>query len=481
MKKCKVISVFLIMVLLLGGCSKYDNKEGGTDQDKSNNDLYTDNQVDSGKDEEKNIEEGVKSIVDEDESTGNEERNIADEEKDIEDASIKFSVTNNDNSISPSLEPEENSNSKSLSQETSNLSGTSGAFDFVIQGSTDKDNYIYPDSMEITALLHRNGIPIIDANVYASVVSRDNTKMDIELNDWGLMGDEIAGDGLYTGLFSDFKVDGAYQITIYANNNEKKAILGESFVGLPTESGSSVSSSQVPIKESFSKSQLIPSVIVSGTSEKTSIVQLSTDLLKLDEQSETATITVTRTGNINDTMKVDYETIDGTAVAGVDYVAASGNLSYKSGESSKTIQVKLNNSSSSSHQIKDFTINLKNPDKGVLGTPKSARVDIYRTEYSKNADLRRLEVNVGTLDKEFSPDITNYSVSVPYETTKVSVKASVAERWSTMTINGNPVLTGQPSADINLSVGENTIPIVVTAEDEVTQKIYTIIIHREQK
>ena len=50
-----------------------------------------------------------------------------------------------------------------------------------------------------------------------------------------------------------------------------------------------------------------------------------------------------------------------------------------------------------------------------------------------------------------------------------------------MTINGNPVLTGQPSADINLSVGENTIPIVVTAEDEVTQKIYTIIIHREQK
>ena len=106
-------------------------------------------------------------------------------------------------------------------------------------------------------------------------------------------------------------------------------------------------------------------------------------MLKLDEQSETATITVTRTGNINDTMKVDYETIDGTAVAGVDYVAASGNLSYKSGESSKTIQVKLNNSSSSSHQIKDFTINLKNPDKGVLGTPKSARVDIYRTEYSK--------------------------------------------------------------------------------------------------
>ncbi|NMB43417.1 MAG: VWA domain-containing protein, partial [Clostridiales bacterium] len=380
-----------------------------------------------------------------------------------------------DNPVPGAWEYEIENNSQRQLEISFDLSGNTS---LMLQGSTDTNIYEYPTPMKVIALLHKNGIPIVDANVYATITMPDNTQVELELNDYGIMGDEMPGDGLYTGVFTDFKADGEYEITIHANNDDMQAVLGESFPGLSPD-GTISASNQVPIDEKFSRTEILPTVSVSGTSKEISIVQLSTDILEMDEQNNIATVNVTRTGNINGEMSVDYKTSDLTAVEDIDYIPVNGTLHFESGEASKSFEVELLQvPSRNEYYIKEFNVTLNNPINSVLGVPESARVDIYRTEYSNNANLRSLEVDSGTLDKEFSPDVTNYSISVPYETSTVSVKASVSDRWSSMTINGNRVLSGQPSADINLETGVNKIPIVVTAEDEVTQKTYTLTVNR---
>src|SRR4051794_9852006 len=65
-----------------------------------------------------------------------------------------------------------------------------------------------------------------------------------------------------------------------------------------------------------------------------------------DNPAGAATITVFRKGNakrVDQTVSVDYATSDGTAKAGVDYVATSGTLTLNRGETSKTFAVPVIN------------------------------------------------------------------------------------------------------------------------------------------
>ena len=64
-------------------------------------------------------------------------------------------------------------------------------------------------------------------------------------------------------------------------------------------------------------------------------------------------------------LTVDYATSDGTAQAGLDYTAASGTLSFRSGESSKTIRVTVMDDSHDDGN-ETLTLSLSNPSKGRL-------------------------------------------------------------------------------------------------------------------
>jgi len=50
----------------------------------------------------------------------------------------------------------------------------------------------------------------------------------------------------------------------------------------------------------------------------------------------------------------------------------------------------------------------------------------------------------------------------------------VTDPTATLTVNGSPVVSGNASAPLPLLIGSNTITIVVTAQDAVTQSIYTV-------
>lgn len=90
---------------------------------------------------------------------------------------------------------------------------------------------------------------------------------------------------------------------------------------------------------------------------------------------------------------------------------------------------------------------------------------------SNDNSLGSLQVSSGTLSPAFHPDTTNYKVTVGYDITKVSVSAVAAhEKAKIAAVSGGT----------NLQVGENTINVVVQAENGVTRE-YKIIVTRQQK
>lgn len=98
-------------------------------------------------------------------------------------------------------------------------------------------------------------------------------------------------------------------------------------------------------------------------------------------------------------------------------------------------------------------------------TPTRPTVDTYTK--SSNANLSNLEIAEGAITPEFDSGITEYSISVPNEITKLSIAAITDNSKAIVTIEGNE----------ELQVGENTIDVVVTAEDGST-KTYKILATR---
>jgi len=97
---------------------------------------------------------------------------------------------------------------------------------------------------------------------------------------------------------------------------------------------------------------------------------------------------------------------------------------------------------------------------------------------STDATLSNLTMSQGTLTPAFDPIITSYSDSVLYGVTSMAITPTVNESHASLTVNGTPVVSGSPSVPISLSVGDNTITTVVTAEDGITTNAYTVTVTR---
>jgi hypothetical protein len=104
----------------------------------------------------------------------------------------------------------------------------------------------------------------------------------------------------------------------------------------------------------------------------------------IDDESLTATITVTRTGNLNLASSVQYATSNGTATGGaacttgIDYVTSAGTLNFAVGSSSMTFGVML---CADNLTEPDQTVNLtlSNPSGGTIGSPGTAVLTINDT------------------------------------------------------------------------------------------------------
>lgn len=86
-------------------------------------------------------------------------------------------------------------------------------------------------------------------------------------------------------------------------------------------------------------SLLDPSVQTVIIVDNDSGIRFSSPTYSVLEDGARAVITVLRTNFLASTVSVDYATEDGTATAGLDYVATSGTLVFTNGETSKTLEV----------------------------------------------------------------------------------------------------------------------------------------------
>ncbi|PUW89784.1 autotransporter domain-containing protein, partial [Cronobacter sakazakii] len=99
---------------------------------------------------------------------------------------------------------------------------------------------------------------------------------------------------------------------------------------------------------------------------------------------------------------------------------------------------------------------------------------------SSDATLSGLSFSGGALSPGFSASNTSYHATVDYAVTSVTLTPVTTHAAATVTVNGNVVSSGSASPSVNLSVGTNTLTIVVTAEDGTT-KNYSVVIQRNEQ
>jgi hypothetical protein len=104
-------------------------------------------------------------------------------------------------------------------------------------------------------------------------------------------------------------------------------------------------------------------------------VQFAAALFSATKSNGTATITVTRTGDSTGTATVHYATSNGTAVAGQDYAAASGDLTFNPGETSKPVPISLLGGSVLTG-TETVLLALSNPTGSTLGSQATAVLDL---------------------------------------------------------------------------------------------------------
>jgi hypothetical protein len=90
-----------------------------------------------------------------------------------------------------------------------------------------------------------------------------------------------------------------------------------------------------------------------------------------DRTASTITFTVTRSANTSQTTTVNYATADGSAVAGVDYRATSGTLTFAPGETTKTVTVDIL-PAGRNEQLESFSLVLSGASAGTVLTATSA-------------------------------------------------------------------------------------------------------------
>jgi len=103
--------------------------------------------------------------------------------------------------------------------------------------------------------------------------------------------------------------------------------------------------------------------------------------------------------------------------------------------------------------------------------------NIY-TSSTPNANLAALKLSSGTLTPVFSIDSINYTAKVTNTTTSVTITPTASDPQATIKVNGTTVASGTASASLPLVVGPNTITTVVTAQDGITTKTYTVTVTR---
>lgn len=97
---------------------------------------------------------------------------------------------------------------------------------------------------------------------------------------------------------------------------------------------------------------------------------------------------------------------------------------------------------------------------------------------SGNANLAELTLSAGAISPAFAASTSSYTLTVAGSATSTTVTATAADAGATIKVNNIDVMSASASSPVMLNVGSNAITVVVTAADQVTQRIYSITVNR---
>lgn len=152
----------------------------------------------------------------------------------------------------------------------------------------------------------------------------------------------------------------------------------------------------------------------------------------------------------------------------INLSASNGTLSQTyvdlMSQSSLTISCVAGSSGTITINASGLVANYASETEGTQSASKSVIIKQPTSTKSSNSKLSSLQIAEGVITPEFNSNVREYAVMVPNEITKLSIAASQEHSRATVRIVGNE----------ELQVGDNTVEIIVTAEDGSTStyKIY---------
>ncbi len=188
------------------------------------------------------------------------------------------------------------------------------------------------------------------------------------------------------------------------------------------------------------------------------LLQFNAAAYAVSELDGQATITVQRAGDLTLPSTVDYLTADGTAVAGVNYVATNGTLNFAIGETQQTFDIPVLDD----HQGRgDLTVNvlLTNLPPGYSLTARLSTVLTIEDSESAvafDSAAETVSENGGQAEilvRRTGP--TNTLVSVDYATADGSGVAGVDYQPAAGTLTFNP---GERELSFPIQILDNTVP-----------------------
>ena len=107
-----------------------------------------------------------------------------------------------------------------------------------------------------------------------------------------------------------------------------------------------------------------------------------------------------------------------------------------------------------------------------------ARGEIRSFTTTTKATLASLTSSEGPVAPDFDSRATDYFLSVPFSVQAIAFTPVAANPGTTLTVAGNPATSGQASAPIALSPGQNAISIVSTSADAAATLTYRVMVTR---
>ncbi len=158
--------------------------------------------------------------------------------------------------------------------------------------------------------------------------------------------------------------------------------------------------------------------------------------------------TVTLTGPTELSTTVNYATANGTAIAGTDYTATSGTLTFPAGITTEGITVPVIGNTTSTGSV-NFTVNLSSPNNSTISTATGTGTIVTPVgpTLSINSPAAVTRPTTGTIDDVFTVTLVNPS-------------ATLAATVNFATANG----TALAGTDYTTTSGTLTFPVGTTSE-----------------